>query len=209
MKKALGALLLTAVLLAFWLLDLGSLLERLRGLGPAAFIAVYVLAAVLMVPGSLLTLGAGAAFGLARGFAWTSLASTAGATAAFLIGRYLARDWVAAKTAGSPRFAALDEAVSAEGWRVVVLLRLSPLFPFNLLNYALGLTRITLKEYVLASWVGMMPGTLLYVYLGTLAAPSARTPAQWALYAAGLAATALAAALVARRARRALERRLA
>lgn len=186
--------------------------------GPLVFFGLYVAACVLMLPGSILTLGAGALFGIVNGTLLVSLSSTAGATAAFLVGRFLARGMVARRVAGNPAFAALDEAVAGEGWKIVGLTRLSPVFPFNLLNYAFGLTRVSLRDYVLASWAGMLPGTLLYVYLGSLAgslaelgaqaAGRARTPAEWVFYGIGLVATAAATVVVTRIARRALARRL-
>jgi uncharacterized membrane protein YdjX (TVP38/TMEM64 family) len=198
---------------------LRGVLDRVAGLGPAgvaAFVAVYVLACILMVPGSVLTLGAGAVFGVVRGTAIISVASTLGATAAFLVGRHLARDWVARRIAGNPRFAAIDAAVGREGWKIVGLTRLSPAFPFNLLNYAYGLTSVRPRDYVIASWVGMLPGTVMYVYLGSLAGSLARlgapgggrTPAQGALFWVGLAATVAVTILVTRIARRALDRRI-
>lgn len=179
-------------------------------MGQAAFVGLYVLATVAFLPGSVLTLGAGAAFGLWKGFALVSIASTAGASAAFLVGRYLLRDWVSRKLEKVPAFAAVAGAVGQEGWKVVLLTRLSPVLPFNLLNYAYGLTTVGFGEYVLASWLGMIPGTFLYVYLGAVAGEAARggsrarTPAEWGLYAGGLAATAVAAWLVGRTAKRAL-----
>jgi uncharacterized membrane protein YdjX (TVP38/TMEM64 family) len=181
--------------------------------GPVAFILLYILACVAMLPASLLTLGAGALFGLVRGFLIVSLASTLGATAAFLIGRTLARRWVASKIAANPRFAAIDAAVAQQGAKIVFLLRLSPILPFNLLNYALSLTQVSLRDYVLASWIGMMPGTILYVYLGSLAGDLAglgpqKNPAQRALFILGLAATVLAAVLITRAAKKALNERL-
>lgn len=178
--------------------------------GQAAFVALYVLATVFLIPGSVLTLGAGAAFGLWRGFFLVSVGSTLGACAAMLVGRYLLRDWVARRLAAFPVFAAVRAAVAAEGWKVVLLTRLSPVLPFFLLNYAYGLTDVRLKEYALASWLGMMPGTLLFVYLGAAAGEvarsgeRARTPAEWAFFVAGLAATALAAWLVGKKAKAAL-----
>jgi uncharacterized membrane protein YdjX (TVP38/TMEM64 family) len=189
---------------------------RLGGAGVAAFVVIYVVACVLMLPGSVLTLGAGAVFGVAKGTAIVSVASTLGATAAFLVGRHLARDWVARRVAGNPRFAAIDAAVGREGWKIVGLTRLSPAFPFNLLNYAYGLTGVRLRDYVLASWIGMFPGTVMYVYLGSLAGSLAtlgapgggRTPAQWAFFGVGLAATVAVTVLVTRIARRALDRRI-
>ena len=158
---------------------------------------LYILATVLFVPGSILTLGAGFVFGVVRGMVYVSIASTIGATLAFLIGRYLARDWILRKVEGNRKFKAIDNAVGREGWKIVALTRLSPIFPFNLLNYAYGLTRVNLRAYVLTSWVAMLPGTLMYVYIGSLAGDLAtlgtgartRTPLEWALYGLGLAAT--------------------
>jgi uncharacterized membrane protein YdjX (TVP38/TMEM64 family) len=179
-------------------------------LGQAAFVGLYVLACVAFLPGSVLTLGAGAAFGLWKGFLLVSIGSTVGACAAFLVGRYLLRDWVSRRLEKVPAFAAVAGAVGQEGWKVVLLTRLSPVLPFNLLNYGYGLTTVGLSEYTLASWIGMMPGTILYVYLGAAAGEAARggsrarTPAEWALYGGGLAATAVAAWLVGRTAKRAL-----
>ncbi len=190
-------------------------LDWVAGLGAAgviAFIVIYVLACVLMLPGSVLTLGAGAVFGVVKGTAICSVAATLGATAAFLVGRYLARDRVARMIEGNERFRAVDEAVGREGWKIVGLTRLSPVFPFNLLNYAYGITRVSLRDYFLASWIGMFPGTVMYVYLGSLAGSLAtlgrqgagRTPAQWALYGVGLLATVVVTVFVTRIARAAL-----
>lgn len=183
--------------------------------GQAGFVGLYALATVAFLPGSILTLGAGAAFGLWRGLALVSIGSTLGACAAFLVGRYLLRSWVSRKLEKVPAFAAVAGAVGEEGWKVVLLTRLSPVLPFNLLNYAYGLTTVSFWEYALASWLGMIPGTFLYVYLGAAAGEAARggsrarTVAEWALYAAGLAATAVAAWLVGRTAKRALKKRAA
>jgi uncharacterized membrane protein YdjX (TVP38/TMEM64 family) len=195
-------------------------LDGIAGLGPwgpPIFALLYVLATVLFLPGWILTLGAGVVYGLTKGSILVSISATLGATAAFLVGRYLAREWVAARIEGNPRFRAIDEAVAREGWKIVLLTRLSPAFPFNLLNYAFGLTRVSLRHYVLASWIGMMPGTLMYVYLGSLAGDLAsvgagrgsRTPAEWALYAVGLLATVAVTVYVTRIARGALEKRIA
>lgn len=185
---------------------------RLGPWGPAIFIAMYVAATVLLIPGSVLTLGAGAVFGLVRGALIVSLASTLAATCAFLIGRYLARAAVARKIQGSEKFTAIDRAVAAEGWKVVFLTRLSPAFPFTLLNYAFGLTRVKLGHYVLASWIGMMPGTVMYVYLGSLAQAASgertRTTGEWALYGVGLLATIAVTIFVTRIARKALNRKI-
>lgn len=214
-KRLCAVAVIAALLVAAGLFDVRDLLklalDRVAGLGewgPVLFIALYVVAAVLLIPGSVLTLGAGALFGLGRGTLVVSLASTLAATCAFLIGRYFARDAVARRIEGNEKFTALDRAVAAEGWKIVLLTRLSPVFPFTLLNYAFGLTRVKVGHYVLASWLGMLPGTLMYVYLGTLARAGAgateRTPTQWALYGAGLAATIAVTVIITRIARGAL-----
>jgi uncharacterized membrane protein YdjX (TVP38/TMEM64 family) len=189
------------------------------GLGVAVFAAVYVLAAVALLPGAALTLAAGFLYGPLLGTIVVSPVSVVAATCAFLLGRTVAREWVGRRVAGQPRFAAVDEAVGRQGFRIVALLRLSPLFPFNLLNYALGLTKVRLRDFVLASWLGMLPGTALYVYLGSLvtnvgdllagpAAGSQPAAAQW-LYWGGFAATLTVAVLVTRTARHALADALA
>lgn len=181
--------------------------------GPVLFIAIYVAATVLFIPGSVLTLGAGAVFGVAWGSLYVSVASTLGATGAFLIGRYFARDAIGREMAGHARFAAIDRAVAQEGWKIVGLTRLSPAFPFTLLNYAFGLTQVLLSDFVLASWIGMMPGTVMYVYLGSLAQAASgertRTAGEWALYGVGLLATVVVTVFVTRLARRALAQRIA
>lgn len=167
--------------------------------GPLIFILLYILSTVFLLPGSALTLGAGAVFGVVRGSVIVSIAATLGATAAFLAGRYIARGWVEKKIQGSEKFKAIDESVAREGWKIVGLTRLSPAFPFTLLNYAYGITKVSLKDYFLASWIGMMPGTVMYVYIGSLAgdiaslgAGHADEPpgtAQWTIRIIGLAAT--------------------
>jgi len=189
-------------------------LDRIRDLGaiaPVVFIALYIIGAVLFIPGSILTIGAGVVFGLVRGAILVSIGATLGAIAAFLIGRYFARDWVRRQLEGNPRFAAIDRAVGREGWKIVLLTRLSPIFPFNLLNYAYGLTAVTLRDYALSTWIGMTPGIVLYVYIGSIggnlatAGQSHRTPAQWALNIVGLAATIAVAVYASRIASRALK----
>ncbi len=209
-----------ALVAAFLLFDVrGGLREALawiEGLGawgPALFVLIYIVATVLFLPGSVLTLGAGALFGVAWGSVYVSAGSVLGATAAFLVGRYFARDWVAKKIEGNDGFAAIDRAVATDGWKIVGLTRLSPAFPFSLLHYAFGLTQVKLRDYVLASWIGMMPGTVMYVYLGSLAQAGAserqRTPGEWALYAVGLVATIAVTVVITRIARAALARRAA
>ena len=181
--------------------------------GPVIFIALYIVATVLFVPGSVLTLGAGAVFGVVWGSIYVSIASTLGATCAFLVGRYLARDAIARKIEGNERFAAIDKAVANEGWKIVGLTRLSPVFPFTLLNYAFGLTQVRLGHYMLASWIGMMPGTVMYVYLGSLAKAASgertRTTGEWVLYGVGLLATVIVTVFVTRIAKKALAKKIA
>ena len=131
---------------------------------PLLFMAVYAIAAVLFLPGSVLTLAGGALFGPVLGTFYNLTGATIGATLAFLIARYLASDWVADKAGG--RLKQLINGVEGEGWRFVAFTRLVPLFPFNLLNYALGLTRIRLSHYLLATYTCMLPGAIAYTYLG-------------------------------------------
>jgi uncharacterized membrane protein YdjX (TVP38/TMEM64 family) len=188
--------------------------ERLGAWGPLVFVLGYAAAAVAFVPGSLLTLAAGALFGVARGALLVMLGATLGATLAFLVARYAARGAVERRLAADARFAAVDAAVARRGLWVTFLLRLSPVLPFNLLNYALGVTRVRLVHYVLAC-AGMLPGTLLYVYTGKVAGDVARAAAggagagargtgYYAVLALGLAATLAVTVLVTRIARRAL-----
>jgi len=172
----------------------------------------WIPAAVLFVPGSVLTLGTGFLLGPGWGLLVISIGSTLGATAAFLVGRKLGRDWVRERIGGHERLSGVDGAIEREGLKVVLLLRLSPLIPYNALNYALSLTGVSRRDYVIGSWLGMLPGTVLYVAIGagarSLAAAMTgageRTGAWIALGAAGLVATAAAVWLVARAARRAL-----
>jgi uncharacterized membrane protein YdjX (TVP38/TMEM64 family) len=194
---------------------LTDFLEWVQGLGDwglVALVALYIVATVLFFPGSVLTLGAGAVFGLVRGFIAVSIGSILGASAAFLVGRTVARGWVEQKVAGNPRFQAIDRAVGTQGFKIVLLTRLSPVFPFNLLNYAFGLTRVSFRDYFLASWIGMVPGTLMYTYLGWAVGDLTKVsagkveggPWQKVLFYAGLAATVVVTVLVTRIARRAL-----
>ena len=192
-----------------WVADLGTW-------GPLIYILIYILACVFFIPGSILTLGAGVLFGVIKGSIIVSIAATVGATCAFLVGRHIARDWVSKKIQSNPKFQAIDEAVAREGWKIVGLTRLSPVFPFNLLNYTYGLTRVSLRDYFFASWIGMMPATVMYVYIGSLAGEIARiggegrsrTPAEWALYIVGLIATAAVTVYITRIARAALGKKV-
>ena len=150
------------------ILDFVGWVEGLGVWGPVVFILGYAVAVAALVPGSALTLAGGAIFGLAEGTLYVFTAAVLGSTAGFLIARYLARSYVAKRIEGNQRFASVDRAVAENGLKITFLLRLSPAFPFSFLNYALGLTRVSFRDYVLASF-GMLPGTLLYVYYGKLA----------------------------------------
>lgn len=209
-----GALLLP---LGDWILRLIAWVRGMGAAGVLVYVAVYVAATVLMVPGVILTGGAGLIWGPLLGTLIVSPASVVGATLAFLLGRTLARDWIARRLERDRRFAAIDDAVGAEGFKIVLLLRLSPLFPFNVLNYALGLTRVRLGPFVLGSFLGMLPGTALYVYLGSLVSSASELlhgggpgAGSWRTvgWVVGLAATVIATVLVTRAARRALQRSL-
>jgi uncharacterized membrane protein YdjX (TVP38/TMEM64 family) len=189
-----------------WVQDLGSV-------GAIAFILIYIVATVAFLPGSILTLGAGVVFGVALGSIYVFIGATIGATLAFLVGRYLARGWISRKIAGNQKFAAIDRAVGKEGLKIVLLTRLSPIFPFNLLNYAFGVTGVSLKDYVIGS-LGMIPGTIMYVYIGSLAGNiatlgSGNQPSNptitWAIRIIGFLATLAVTVYVTRIARKALE----
>jgi uncharacterized membrane protein YdjX (TVP38/TMEM64 family) len=201
---------------AEWITGLAERARNTGALGVAMFFAAYVGSTVAFLPGSILTLAAGFAFGPFWGLAIASPASVTGATCAFLLGRTLLRDWAAARVGESPRLRAIDAAVGREGFKIVLLLRLSPLFPFNVLNYALSLSKVRVSTYVLASFLGMLPGTALYVYLGSLAPAAAELASaggrggsgRTILYVVGLVATVAAAAIGTRAARRALNAEL-
>ena len=183
-------------------------------IAPIAFILIYIIATVAFLPGSVLTLGAGVVFGIFEGSIYVFVGATIGATLAFLVGRYLARGWISKKIAGNQKFSAIDRAVGNEGLKIVLLTRLSPIFPFNLLNYGLGITGVSLKDYILGS-VGMIPGTVMYVYIGSLAGsiatiggetqPDANPVAQWAIRILGFVATVAVTLYVTKIARKALD----
>ncbi|PAX52125.1 TVP38/TMEM64 family protein [Brunnivagina elsteri] len=189
-----------------WVDDLGSV-------GALAFILIYIIASVAFLPGSILTLGAGVVFGVVMGSLYVFIGATIGAIAAFLVGRYWARGWVASKIEGNQKFRAIDEAVAREGLKIVLLTRLSPIFPFNLLNYAYGVTGVSLKDYIFGS-IGMIPGTIMYVYIGSLAGSIAtigsesqpgNPSVQWAIRIIGFVATVAVTIYVTKIARKALE----
>lgn len=175
--KAGGIIAVIAAVVAAWsLLPVAAWIEGLRTwvqqqglLGHVVFILAYVVATVMLAPALAMTLAAGVAFGLA-GFPTVIVGATLGAGAAFLIGRYVARGWVERQIAGNPTFKAIDKAIESEGWKIVGLMRLSPLVPFNLQNYFFGATKVGFWPYLVTSLFGIMPGTLLYVWIGSLGA---------------------------------------
>ena len=211
-ENAKNALILSKFNPQQWLLNALQWVKSLGLLGGLAFMAIYIIATVAFLPGSILTLGGGVVFGILWGFVYVFIGATLGAIAAFLVGRYLARDWISQKIAGNEKFAAIDQAVAQEGFKIVLLTRLSPVFPFNLLNYALGITGVSLKDYILGS-IGMIPGTIMYVYLGYIAGDLAKigsenqptnSTIQWAIRIIGLIATVAVTVYVTRIARQAL-----
>jgi uncharacterized membrane protein YdjX (TVP38/TMEM64 family) len=220
MKKALLFLTVIAAALAAWFLylqeHLPAFMEWVRDQGLWGAIVVglaYSAATVLMIPGSLVTLLIGAIYGPWLGTALVSPASVLGATLAFLLGRSVFRESIEAKMSGNARFTALQGAIEKEGFKVITLVRLSPIFPFNVVNYAFGLTRVSLVKYVLGSFLGMLPGTLMYVYLGSAVGDIAQLSNEgvgdtgWqgqALKWGGLAATIVVTVFITKVARRAL-----
>ncbi|MFN6472765.1 MAG: TVP38/TMEM64 family protein [Nostoc sp. SerVER01] len=194
--------------------------ESLGVLGPIAYIIIYNLATLLFIPGSLLTLKGGCLFGVFWGSIYVLIAAIIGATLSFVIGRYLSRNWVCQQMDKHPKFKAIDLAVSKEGWKIVLLTRLSPLFPFNLLNYAFGVTQVSLKDYILGSF-GIIPGTVMYVYIGSLAGDIAMintshqptTPEtqiwQWIMQGVGLIATIAVTVYITKIAQKALDKSVA
>jgi uncharacterized membrane protein YdjX (TVP38/TMEM64 family) len=204
---------LAAVVAAWSVLPVGEWVEGFnvwveqRGVsGYVMFIVAYAAATVLFFPGSLMTIGAGLAFGLPRGFMVVSAGATLGAALAFLVARHFVRSKVERAAKNNPKFAAMDEAIGQGGWKMVALLRLSPLLPFNFSNYLYGVTKIAFWPYVAASWAGMLPGTFLYVYIGA-AGRGATTgggagPWKWVLFGAGLAATVIVTVWISRLAKK-------
>lgn len=149
------------------LVELVEWIDGLGAIAPLVFILAYIVVTVAFLPASIVTLGAGFVFGVVKGSILVFIGAMLGATAAFLVGRFVARDWIAKKVEGKQFFKSLDNAIAEEGLKLIFLIRLSPAFPFNLLNYALGLTKVSLRDYVLGT-TGIIPGTIMYVYLGSL-----------------------------------------
>lgn len=207
------AMLVVYVPVGAWLESFVTWAKSAGPWGPLALAAAYVPATILMVPGTVLTLGAGFAFGLAIGTLTVSVGSVAGSVAAFFLGRTILRSWVADKLEERPRLKAIDEAVGNQGLKIVTLIRLSPAFPYNLMGYVFGVTRVRSRDHILGSWIGMLPGTAMYVYLGHAARQAhdvsmghgaSRTPLEWTLLGVGLVATVAVTILVTRTARRAI-----
>jgi uncharacterized membrane protein YdjX (TVP38/TMEM64 family) len=206
-----------------WLTDTRQLLrdalQRISDLGPWApfwFIVAYILACVTFFPGVILTLGAGILFGLIKGTFYVSIGATIGAGCAFLLSRYVARKWVMRKFGSNEKFRAIDDAVEKEGWKIVGLIRLSPVFPFIPMNFVFGLTKVPFLHFVFVTWIGIIPITCLFVYLGTLIGdiaalgtrPIASGTTKWVVTAIGIVATVIVTVFITRIARRALARRL-
>ena len=195
-----------------WVKSLGSF-------GPIAFIAIYTLATVLLIPGLIVTLGAGFLYGVVWGSVYVFIAATLGSILAFLIGRYLCRSWVTRQIQGHAKFKAIDQAVGTEGFKIVILTRLSPIFPFNLLNYAFGITQVSLKDYVFGS-IGKIPGIVMYVYIGSIGdlvmigTPHQPTSpetqmAKWVMWVVGFVATVALTVYITRVAKKALDQSVA
>jgi uncharacterized membrane protein YdjX (TVP38/TMEM64 family) len=198
-----------------WLRSFSDWVGEMGAVGILIFIVVYAIATVLMAPGSILTIGAGFAFGLWKGFLAVSAAATLGAALAFLVARFIAREKIEAVAQRNKKFRNLDSAIGKQGAKLIFLLRLSPVIPFNLSNYFYGLTAVRFWPYVLASWIGMMPGTFLYVYIGTAGKAAVAATAggeavkhswqYWTFLGVGLAATIIVTIWVTKIARDALK----
>ena len=180
--------------------------------GPVLVGAAYIPACIFFIPGSILTMGAGLVAGLWWGTAAVSVGSVTGASISFFLGRTLMRSWVEERVSKNAKFQAIDQAVGSSGFKIVLLTRLSPVFPFNLLNYAYGLTKVRFRDYLLGSWIGMLPGTFMYVYLGATAKNLAAIVAgeveggmgQKILMGVGLLATIVVTVVITRVARKAI-----
>ncbi len=199
-----------------WLRSFNDWVGQMGVIGILIFILVYAVATVFLAPGAILTIGAGFAFGLWKGFLAVSAGATIGASLAFLVARFIARDKVEAIAKRNDKFRKIDNAIGRQGAKLIFLLRLSPVIPFNLSNYFYGLTGVKFWPYVLASWVGMMPGTFLYVYIGTAGKVAVSAAADgeaikhgwqyWTFMSVGLAATIIVTIWVTKIARDALRK---
>ena len=191
---------------------LADFITALGPWGPIAFVALFVITTVLCLPAGILTLAGGFLFGPAWGFLYVWIASCLGASAAFGVSRFLARDWIHRRLSQRPVLHAIEQAVSEEGWKIVALSRLAPGSPFFLLNYLYGVTRVRFRDYFWSTAIAMIPGSFLIVYLGSLGnlalSGRARSPMEWVLYGVGLVALGVAVVIIARRANRVLKDRL-
>ncbi len=192
-----------------WVKAFSDWVQTLGALGVVLFILAYALATVFFLPGWIFTVAAGLVYGVIGGTAVALAGAIIGSTLAFLCGRYLVRERVRAATKGNKKFAAIDQAIGKQGWKIVGLLRLSPLIPFNLSNYFYGVTAVSLWQYVLASAIGMLPGTLLYAYLGGagkagLSGGGGGSPLKYVFLGIGLVATIAVTIFVSRVAKNAL-----
>jgi uncharacterized membrane protein YdjX (TVP38/TMEM64 family) len=187
-----------------WVLPLQDEIKNLGPIAPVVVVIGYVVLTVLLIPGSLLTLIAGGVFGLWKGLVVVIIGANIGALGSFLLARTFLRERVSNWAAGNPRFASLDRAIAREGFKVVLLSRLSPVFPFTLLNYFLGLTNVGVSSYVLANLIGMLPGSFLYVYLGATARQALAGGSNLIFTLIGLGATIALVMVVTRAARNAM-----
>ena len=195
--------------LGVWIETFSEWVKGKGALGVVLFVLAYIVGTVLFLPGSLMTISAGVVFGLGWGILIALCSATVGASLSFLIGRYVAREAIKKRADQNKKFKAVDEAIGDQGWKVVGLLRLSPVVPFNLANYFFGVTRVDFWPYVLASFVGMAPGSALYVYLGyagkaTLSGKSEHSAVEVVFLAVGLAATVAVSVYVTRLAKKKL-----
>ena len=182
--------------------NIPSIIEKTASSGPVGylgFILIYIVSTVMMLPGSPLTFTAGALFGFWKGLILVSLSSTLGATCAFMVSRYLIRKNIEKRVLKNKKFQSIDNEINEQGWKIVILARLSPIIPFFLLNYALGITKIRFIHFIFASWIGMIPGTIVYVLMGTMGGAfinGKKSSFEWVLLGIGLIATILVTLLI-------------
>lgn len=219
-QKILRGVLLLIVLVVFvfalrWVKNTGLLERSLQWVkalgpwGPIAFMAIYILSVLFFIPASILTLGGGFVYGIGWGSVWVLIAANISGQITFLLGRHIARNWIAHKVESQPKFKAIDDAVARDGWKIVALVRLAPVFPFSLMSYAFGLTRIPFWSYAIAN-LAMIPGTVMYVYFGSVARDVTEkvTKPPWIKWTV-LALTIVVVLYVTRFAKRALTRKIA
>ena len=182
--------------------NIPSIIEKTASSGPVGylgFILIYIVSTVMMLPGSPLTFTAGALFGFWKGLIFVSIGSTLGACCAFMVSRYLIRKSIEKRVLKNKKFQSIDNEIDEQGWKIVILARLSPIIPFFLLNYALGITKIRFIHFIFASWVGMIPGTTVYVLMGTMGGAfinGKKSSFEWVLLGIGLIATILVTLLI-------------